>query len=1043
MLTRTLLSILSVSPKGRTTQQCIRSLENACVKAKRVELLAALDELRRRRLISIDRTGHWRLKRLNMRSRPSHVPLQADVENYGTDGQLDSVPLQLGAIGASADTDTFEDMSDIAGRPPFDKLLSYYETAYRSDIQKPVSQLTDQHGHQFQLFDTQGQWWNPASMLSVEIEHLPPTFRYALSRRDDNAVVIGYPLAMIIKDGLSLVVPIGLIDASISRSGFDFQITPQSDRVFLNPEWIEHARRGTGPGGKMLSDKFDAAEGLCFDAFHERLSDCLEPRISSRLVPDDLLGSIGPGQTGIRNAAALFLPAEKRADGPAADLRRLVKIPPVQLRGTALWKMMHGDGAISETDSVFNPVPLTQNQLEAAETAMAGPVTAMTAPPGTGKHDVIVSIIASALCDDKTILFAARSQQAVDAVEARLAELMPDQPVMVCANGFDGDRALDFLGATNDPASGATTPKSKPGDDNLHRLRGKAALRSKILRGNLAHKQLNRALSDHIERRSKILSRIGERQQQAGNYLPRLINTLRRGCTTLAPGLLAPGATLDELNAAIERDQKALAENSKTKDFHDLSDGILAEAKEFLPAIARARLAGGESDPGQNDADSANYRRSNRKNAAKNAAIAARQVLARRPVWAVTTASASSRLPLVPGLFDYVIIDEASQCDIASALPLMARAKRTLLIGDRGQTESVPCMGFAQECYLLKDAGLRLRGMKRYAQSSNSLFGFCSNQPGTRAAMLCDQFRSAPEIVDYLNASVYDGRLNIAGKTPCPKAPEAANSGIIWSDVRGRVSLNRNGLPQNCEEARSIAAYLNVLIHEQDYQGSISVVSPIASQVTLLQRLIDDTISQELQQRASLRIFTSDRIGPGMRDMILFSPVAGPGLGEEAQAFLMNDGRLFSAAISQAVTVAHVFGDISFARQSGIGQLTTLAEHATVAPAQTDRENSVQYDLERRVEAGLRARGLNPTPQFPVAGRNLDFALFGKGKIKLGVEVDGQDNHRDAESRRKTGDALRDHQMKRQGWRVRRFWVHELEQDMEACLDRVERDLAG
>ena len=50
--------------------------------------------------------------------------------------------------------------------------------------------------------------------------------------------------------------------------------------------------------------------------------------------------------------------------------------------------------------------------------------------------------------------------------------------------------------------------------------------------------------------------------------------------------------------------------------------------------------------------------------------------------WAVTSLSAKSRVPFQAGLFDYVIIDEASQCDIASIIPLLYRAKRAVIIGD-------------------------------------------------------------------------------------------------------------------------------------------------------------------------------------------------------------------------------------------------------------------------------------------------------------------------------------------------------------------------
>lgn len=55
------------------------------------------------------------------------------------------------------------------------------------------------------------------------------------------------------------------------------------------------------------------------------------------------------------------------------------------------------------------------------------------------------------------------------------------------------------------------------------------------------------------------------------------------------------------------------------------------------------------------------------------------------PVWIVTSLSARRALPLTENLFDLAVIDEASQCDIASALPILFRAKRAVVIGDPHQ----------------------------------------------------------------------------------------------------------------------------------------------------------------------------------------------------------------------------------------------------------------------------------------------------------------------------------------------------------------------
>jgi len=74
------------------------------------------------------------------------------------------------------------------------------------------------------------------------------------------------------------------------------------------------------------------------------------------------------------------------------------------------------------------------------------------------------------------------------------------------------------------------------------------------------------------------------------------------------------------------------------------------------------------------------------------------------------------------GLFDYVVIDEASQCDIASALPLLARAKRAVIVGDPAQLPFVSRLSAGFETDLLGRLGLsEAAGIGRFRQSRNSL----------------------------------------------------------------------------------------------------------------------------------------------------------------------------------------------------------------------------------------------------------------------------------------------------------------------------------
>ncbi|WP_324718107.1 AAA domain-containing protein [Carboxydochorda subterranea] len=59
------------------------------------------------------------------------------------------------------------------------------------------------------------------------------------------------------------------------------------------------------------------------------------------------------------------------------------------------------------------------------------------------------------------------------------------------------------------------------------------------------------------------------------------------------------------------------------------------------------------------------------------------------PLWMITNASVRRALPPEPGLFDLMVMDEASQCDPASAIPLLFRARRAAIIGDPHQLRHV------------------------------------------------------------------------------------------------------------------------------------------------------------------------------------------------------------------------------------------------------------------------------------------------------------------------------------------------------------------
>src|SRR5690606_3828959 len=65
------------------------------------------------------------------------------------------------------------------------------------------------------------------------------------------------------------------------------------------------------------------------------------------------------------------------------------------------------------------------------------------------------------------------------------------------------------------------------------------------------------------------------------------------------------------------------------------------------------------------------------------------QIMPLLPCWAVTSLSVRGRVPFDSSFFDILVVDEASQCDIASALPLLFRARRVVVIGDPMQLRHI------------------------------------------------------------------------------------------------------------------------------------------------------------------------------------------------------------------------------------------------------------------------------------------------------------------------------------------------------------------
>ena len=138
-------------------------------------------------------------------------------------------------------------------------------------------------------------------------------------------------------------------------------------------------------------------------------------------------------------------------------------------------------------------------------------------------------------------------------------------------------------------------------------------------------------------------------------------------------------------------------------------------------------------------------------------------------------------------MFDLAVMDEASQSDIPSAIPILFRAKRAAAVGDPNQLTHTSKLSIAKETLLRKRIGLSSFEDLKYSYTETSLYDLFSQSSHINPTFLCDTYRSVNSIAQYSNTTFYNGRLRVATETARLKVPTNTQAGIHWTHIEGDV----------------------------------------------------------------------------------------------------------------------------------------------------------------------------------------------------------------------------------------------------------------
>lgn len=227
-------------------------------------------------------------------------------------------------------------------------------------------------------------------------------------------------------------------------------------------------------------------------------------------------------------------------------------------------------------------------------------------------------------------------------------------------------------------------------------------------------------------------------------------------------------------------------------------------------------------------------------------------------------------------LFDYLIVDESSQVNMASAILSMRIAKNIVVVGDIRQLPQIDDSTFNERNkVLLKEFNVS----DAYSYQGNSIMSSLLSLYGDRIPkqMLKEHYRCAPEIINFCNKEFYDDELIVYTK---PK--ENVNSMKVIKTVAGNFARkNTTGTGQYNQ--REIDEIENLLTNEK--MEDIGVITPYRYQAKLIQDKfggkVDSSTIHKFQGRE--------------KKTIIFSSVV-----NDVNDFVGNDN-LINVAVSRAV----------------------------------------------------------------------------------------------------------------------------------------------
>jgi very-short-patch-repair endonuclease len=407
------------------------------------------------------------------------------------------------------------------------------------------------------------------------------------------------------------------------------------------------------------------------------------------------------------------------------------------------------------------------------------------------------------------------------------------------------------------------------------------------------------------------------------------------------------------------------------------------------------------------------------------------------PAWVMPLHRVWDTVAPAPGIFDVIIVDEASQCGF-DGIPLFYLGKKIIVVGDDKQIRpaAVGVNRFAVQ--KLQAEFLFDFEFKDTFDVERSVFDHSKRLYQQSRIVLREHFRCMPEIIRFSNDLCYSDTplipLRQYGPNRLPPLEHVFVSGGYREGSNNRT-INR-------PEAKAVVERIAEMCGDRRYDGKSMgvVVLQGEAQAALIENQLLERLGAEEMERRRLVCGNPYSFQGDERDIMFLSLVAASNerIGPLTKA---ADERRFNVAASRARDMMILFHSVTCDELSNTclrRRLLDFFENPMTSPLcdgidwadlehRAIRDNRSQIKpprpfhqpgvvdgswFEVDVALEIHRKGYHVIPQFPIAGHHIDLVIEG-GIARLAVECDG-DNWHGAD--RYEADMQRQRQLERCDW---------------------------